>query len=200
MGITTINPPSESVSYLKRFLASVVEVKSRRPPARALEGLPSLHLRLAAPHPVFNLGTPEVASGGNVESCQMTAWRYMVLAGPNVAATVGFAASSWDEQPLHAYIGGQRMAVAIAEAIGLAERSARIRRGTFVLASIRLPSLQAAAIWLRHTSGSGAQDLFVPIVHTPVGFAPSRVLSCERWMQKLDESKQRVPTEASAGG
>ena len=195
MGITTVNPPLDSISHLKRLLASVIEVRGRRAPVRALQGLASPQLRLAAPHPVFNLDAAAVAADGTFESCEMTAWRYILLAGSDVAATVGFAASHRNGQPLYAHIGGQRMATAIAQAVGLAERSARIRRGRFVLASVRLPSLQASALWLRDASGSGLRDLFVPIVCTPTGFAPSRVLSGARWMQALYESKRRVLDE-----
>ncbi|KQV50563.1 hypothetical protein ASC95_14465 [Pelomonas sp. Root1217] len=84
------------------------------------------------------------------------------------------------------------MAVAVVAAIGLAERSRYARKGQFVLASIRLPALQASAIWLREIDGNRKQDLFVPIIRTSTGFAAGRALDCGRWMQDLNDSKKRL--------
>jgi hypothetical protein len=199
MGITVVEPLAESVSYLIRFVASVTTGESSPAPSRALEGLPLSDLRLAAPHPVFNLETSAVVLGGNFETCRMTGWTYLVLAGSSVVATTGFAASHRDEKALHAYVGGRRMAMALGDAIGLAERSVRIRGGTFVLASIRLPALQAASIWLRDATGPGGKDWFVPILRTSEGFASGQLLDGDRWMRRLVRARQRFLRTAGNG-
>jgi hypothetical protein len=142
-------------------------------------------LWLAAPHPVFNLPVHGLAAQASFESARMTGWRYVACSNDEAVATVELSAQDHEALPRFARITDGRLAESVTQALGWAERSARVSRGRYVLGMLRLPALQVQALWLRHAQADGVHDLFVPLAPVPGPLVPGAPLQPARFMRAL---------------
>lgn len=189
MALTLLDPPAGTGAKAARCLARMIDdggLLTRGP----LCGVVSQGLCLAAPHPVFHLGLDAVRDGGAFESAAMTGWRYLVVEGDEVVATLELSASRPDDAPRFARVGAGRTGPSVVRALRVAERSRALHARPFALGMLRVPSVHAQALWLRDATGEAQHDRFVPLAPAPAGLAEGRLLGPERWMSQLLRVKQ----------
>ena len=191
VSIRIVEPPDGTDRYVGGYLANMLGGGGFLTRG-SLRNVAHEKLRIAAPHPVFNLALDQVRNGGSFESAQMTGWRYLVLAGGKVAATVELAATSAGEPPRFSRITDSWMAQATLRAIRFAEKSPGAKGGNFVLGMLRAPSIQAHALWLRHEKGDGRSDLFLPLKRGQAAPASRREMDSDGFMTWLVEARAGI--------
>jgi hypothetical protein len=120
------------------------------------------------PHPVYELGLNDLASGQGLETARLVAWRYLLVDNNQVRQ-----AAEVIEAP-----GGSRFGmlttgfVAGADAaFSVAERLPEVQQRAYEIRALRVPALSVMALWLKDSQGQ--QDRFIVL---PRAFAPLQPL------------------------
>lgn len=181
MALRTLAPPAGTLQAIGRRLATLAAREGLR-----LPGLSSAAaLRLAAPHPVFNLAQARVGAPHGQEYATLTGWRFFLVTPGEAIGSVEAEARTRFDRPRFARISAGPMVRCAARGLALAERSPAVRAGDYVLGMLRLPPLHVHALWLRDGRGRPARDLFIPLEPGPSALAPGRIMDCAEFMGAL---------------
>jgi len=175
MGLTTLDPPEGAAKKACEFLAAL----KSGPGFQTRGELSKQHLRLylAAPHPVFNLPLDQLDEDMPFESAVMTGWNYLVISSGATLATIELTASNHHDTPSFCRVTDGRMAKSAARGLVMAERSATVKGGDYVLGMIRVPSIHVHALWLRDGQADGIRDLFALLEPAPIRSATDHLWS-----------------------
>jgi hypothetical protein len=122
----------------------------------------------AVPHEVFSLGLSDLVDGaGRLAAARPSAWRVIVLNGPNQTplAAVEVADGASGNVPAGTFLSFNQgpFVKSTIDAIDAAEVSPQVNAADYELRLLEIPALHLTALWLQRPQ----RDLFVPLAPAP---------------------------------
>lgn len=145
----------------------------------------NVRLGLAAPHPVFNLGLEDIDALEWISKVRMTGWRYFVTSGNGVVAASEASTSSPEGAVMGTLTNQGPFVEGTEDALAIAEESAEVAAGKFVLGMVRIPALYVVALWLRNEDSLGEFDRFVPAAPTIAPLKANAIMTSSEFIAAL---------------
>jgi hypothetical protein len=178
MSLRVTSPPEEGLQMIRSAVGSLMSQPTTRT-AVVTENEATDDISVAAPHPVYFVGTDEIAAGRLLEAAALVGWRYILLVGERsmLAAEVAYDRESGQLEFSHTNDGP--LVAGTLEGVRVAEELKEVRDADFELRLLEVPGLSIAALWL-HAEG---QDLLMPIPPVRRGMKPYRVYTEEELLR-----------------
>ncbi len=157
MPVEFLTPPKASVEMLRAAITGRV---SRT--ASTLDLSPPQHSHAL---PVFDFGVQDIVDGKGMDAARQVSWRYLFFTPdePVMGAEVNCKYPA--ETHVFSLFNHGRCNAGTLAALEMAHMRKEVRRATYQLAALRIPTLGLFAIWLRHVAGG--PDLLIPVQPAP---------------------------------
>lgn len=172
MSLRTLEPPAGTLPHLRKRLAVLATGEGFH--LRGMAGAGAL--RLAAPHPVFNLAVERIGTRNYADYAVLTGWRFFLADAADAIGMVEAEAGTRFERPRFARVSAGRMVACAVRALHTAEQTPRVQAGDYVLGMLRVPTAHMHALWLRDGSGRARHDLFIPLEPAPSVIEAGRLM------------------------
>lgn len=167
MSLYLTPPPEEGLKLIRTAVGSLMSQPTTRTSV-VTESEAIDDIEVAAPHPVYFVGTYDVAAGRLLAAATLVGWRYILLAGERsiLAAEVSYDREGGQLEFSHTNDGP--LVAGTLEGVWVSEGLKEVRDADFELRLLEIPDLSIAALWL-HAEG---QDLLMPIPPARRGLKP----------------------------
>jgi hypothetical protein len=190
MSIELVSPSSTTTRRVRKHVAYIVG--SSQLTTGWTDNAEAGILRLAAPHPIFNLPFHSIASGSDFELAYMTGWRYFLTTFDSVLAAAEMHSITRHEPGTFAQLVRGPLIQSAFALLARAEQIETVKAKPFALGLLRVPALQFHALWLRDVHRGAEKDLFIPIEHETGDLADDPSLRSRDLMARLVVLKDKL--------
>lgn len=183
MPIIPSQPPEQVFETTRSTLKELANGPTFR--VGSLEGVRTCNLTLWAPHQVYTFALEDLAQGKGLEAARHVAWEYFVEQDKSVVATAEVGVGEAGGAKNSFLLTGRAWAQAEKDAWLAASKLSQVRRGSFEARLLRIPALNAAAVWL--TGGHGREDVVIPVKPAPVELDAGRTYTSAELIEVLRE-------------
>jgi hypothetical protein len=154
-------------------------------------------LGLTLPHPIYNLGLDDVATGRlPSSSARLTGWRYLVQEDGKIVAAAELNAGSSGEEFTFAALNEGPFVRGTETTLEAAEKLPAVDSGQFELRLLRIPALYAMALWLK--GENGAADIVIAMMPAPPELIAGEAYDEGRFIGALSSAARQTPSPGRA--
>lgn len=180
MPLTISPPPPEGMDIITKSVGHLMGQPDR---IAALTNVQKGSLEIAAPHPVYSVALQDVADGLLLSSAKLVSWRYLLLTGSDITASIEISESEQDGQLEFTHLNHGPFVAGTVDTIAFAESLSEVQAHDYELRLLKIPGLYIIALWLH-----GPSDILVPLAPMPDLVTPNSHYSEEALVATIRQS------------
>lgn len=183
MPLEVSKPPAAAERAIHSVLARIIATDADYVPA--LRSASARSVAISTPHRIAVLGLNHIHAGMSLRSAvREKGWRFLVLNGDKVVATVNSSISGKGKHGFSNITDGPFVS-GTERAIRRAELLEAVQKGRFELRLLQVPAIHVVALWLRNLEHD--DDLIMPVSPAPEPLRPYHALSTRDFVAVLSE-------------
>ncbi len=188
MPLQVSKPPAAAEKAVRSVLGRIIATDGDYVPA--LRSASAGSMAISTPHRIAVLGLDRIHVGMSLRSAvQEKGWRFLVLNGDKVVATVNSSISGKGKHGFSNITDGPFVS-GTERAIRRAESLDSVQKGRFELLLLQVPAIHIVALWLRNLQHD--DDLIMPISPAPKPLRPYQAVSAKDFIDVLAELAARA--------